>query len=436
MADVEELFGTDGIRGKAGEYPLTKEKITDIAKAVALHFGKEGRGFYLGRDPRESSEWIAETVKEAILRMGRNVDDLGVLSSPSLSFIAAHYGKGRDASIMITASHNPYQDNGIKIFSVDGRKLHDSEERKIEQKIQSKLPEHASSEGFEDDLSDLLDSYIQYVSFPFEDMLKGKRIGLDMANGATVGIADTVLRRAGADVMTIGDAPNGKNINDHCGATDTAQLRKLVLEHKLDAGMALDGDGDRVVLIDARGRELNGDNLLHILALDRGDKTVVATLMSNMGLENVLRDNGIELIRTAVGDRYVLEAMVDKKLGLGGEQSGHIILLDKMPSGDGLLAGMTALAAVQKSGKSLEQWHDDLPLMPQILENIRVTDRAKIDGEKLQQLGAEMTKELQGKGRVLIRPSGTEPLVRVMVEAPDAEELVSSYVARVQAILQ
>jgi phosphoglucosamine mutase len=372
-------------------------------------------------------------VVRAILSTGCNVENLGVVSSPSLSYLVSK--SSAKAAVMITASHNPYQDNGIKIFSADGRKLHDSVERAIEQKIQGELPDHVEQPGEERDVHSSLKGYIDYVAFPFEDTLKGKRIGLDMANGATVGIADTVLRQTGAEVVTIGDKPNGTNINDKCGATDTAQLKRLVLEQKLDTGIALDGDGDRVVLVDNKGRELNGDNLLQILALDRQDKVVVATQMSNMGLENVLRENGVELLRTAVGDRYVLEAMLAKGYKLGGEQSGHIILLDKMPSGDGLLAGLTTLAAAQKSGKSLAEWYDALHLMPQILENIRVEDRSRIDTAKLQALSDEFTKELQGKGRVLLRPSGTEPLVRVMVEAPNAEELVKNYVERVKTIL-
>ncbi len=415
----QNLFGTDGIRGPAGVYPLDSAGVTQIGRAVAAYFTKHGELILVGRDPRESSPMLAKAVIEGLVAGGARVEDVGMLPTPGLAYLTKQ--RGAQAGVMITASHNPYSDNGIKVFTAAGDKLTDEIQAGLNELILSELSDVPGGSSAE--VPDAVQEYRRFLVASAEgNRLNGLKLALDSANGATSGVAAQVFTELGAEVTPLFDRPDGRNINVACGATDTAALQAQVAERQLDGGAAFDGDGDRVMLVDSQGRLLSGDHLLYILAVCGHEPGVVATLMSNQGLETSLQKHDIPLHRTAVGDRYVLEGMAQTGLQLGGEQSGHIILAHYSPTGDGLLAAVRTLVQVQASGKSLADWHDELQLLPQAICNIPLHNKQLLDHPDVEAFIARNSQELQGSGRLNIRASGTEPKLRIMVEAPDAEE--------------
>jgi phosphoglucosamine mutase len=413
-----QLFGTDGIRGPAGTYPLDDAGMLQIGKAVGDYFAMPGETVLVGWDPRESSPKLMEPLVKGLAGMGAEVRKVGVIPTPGLAYLTKQ--QGARAGLIITASHNPYTDNGVKIFTPDGRKLSDKDQAGLNQRIDDQITDRAGGRIIEDP-----DAAKAYEDFLVESA-GGKKfdtlqLAVDMANGATSGVAARAFERLGAKVTTLSDKPDGRNINVECGATDTRALQQAVKSQSLDAGAAFDGDGDRVMLVDAQGRELNGDYILYILAMAGKQKGVVATIMSNQGLETALKEAGIGFSRTAVGDRSVLQGLDDTGFQLGGEQSGHIIISEYAATGDGILAAIRTLAAVLESKESLAEWRDKLQLVPQALVNIAFPDKSLLDREDIQAFIRAQTEDLGAKGRLSIRPSGTEPKVRVMVEAADAE---------------
>jgi phosphoglucosamine mutase len=415
------LFGTDGIRGKAGAYPLDKAGARQVGKAIATYFAQPGQLAVIGRDPRESSSELVTAVIEGLKSMGVSIEDAGILPTPGLAYLTKE--RNAQVGIMITASHNAYTDNGIKAFAPGGKKLSDETEAKLNELIISEIADRHAETSTDQKLP--IDSYEDFlVSSAGDFIFDGLKIAVDCANGATSGVAPGIFEKLGATVTPLFNQPDGRNINEGCGATDTAALQEIVRQQQLDAGVAFDGDGDRVMIVDEQGRQLSGDHLLYILAVTNHYPGVVATLMSNMGLEAALQKHGITLHRTAVGDRYVLEGLEQTRLTLGGEQSGHIILLDQADTGDGLLVAIRVLKQVLSSGKSLAQWYDELApqLLPQQLVNIEVPDKALFERSEVQSFIETKAAELGDSGRLNIRPSGTEPKLRIMVEAADADE--------------
>jgi phosphoglucosamine mutase len=423
-----QLFGTDGIRGPAGTYPLNDEGMLQIGKAAGAYFAKPGDVVLVGWDPRESSETLVASVVEGLMAMGVDVRKVGVIPTPGLAYLIKK--QKAKAGVMITASHNPHTDNGVKIFTPDGRKLPDDAQAGLNELIDHDIPEVGHGSGKVSDDPGAIGTYEDFlVSMGEGASFKDLGIAVDSANGATSGIAARVFTKLGAQVVPLFDKPDGKNINVACGATDTKALQAEVKKQGLAAGAAFDGDGDRVMLVDEKGRELTGDHILYILAVAGKQKGVVATIMSNQGLETALKQHGIGFKRTDVGDRSVLQGMDETGFRLGGEQSGHIIISEHTATGDGILAAAQALAAVISSGKPLSAWYDELTLVPQALVNIPFPNKSLLASPAIKSFIAKQIAELGDKGRLNIRPSGTEPKVRVMVEAPDADERAGTIAA-------
>lgn len=427
-----QFFGTDGIRGQAGVYPLDDAGMVQIGKAVGEYFTMPSETVLVGWDPRESSEGLVVSLVKGLVAMGVDVQKTGVIPTPGLAYATQHQ-KAR-AGVMITASHNPYTDNGVKIFTPDSRKLSDEAQAGINDAIDRDITDRGFGQAKDEPKA--VKAYEDFlVTSGGRASFKGLHIAIDSANGATSGIAARVFYTLGAQVVPLFDKPDGRNINVQCGATDTKALQDTVREQKLNGGVAFDGDGDRVIFVDEKGRELTGDHLLYILAVAGKQKGVAATIMSNQGLETALKPHGIELHRTAVGDRSVLEGMDQTGFKLGGEQSGHIIMSEYSATGDGLLAAIRVLALVAASGKTLAQWHDELVLVPQALVNIALADKSLLERPDIKAFITEQTAELGNTGRLLIRPSGTEPKARVMVEAPDAETRAQKIVRKLQDLI-
>ena len=394
----------------------------------------------VGTDTRRSGDMLVQAVSAGILSRGVNVTFLGVIPTPGVSYLTR--ALKADAGVMISASHNPFIDNGIKFFDSDGQKLSDSAEADLEGLLDSEEALETvtgeavgTAQRYRRDSDDYLSFLLAHAPY-----LDGLRVGLDCANGASYQLAPKVFQKIGARLDVINAHPDGSNINVRCGSTHPEALQLRVREVELDVGVTFDGDADRALLVDKKGRLVSGDHILAICALVRGDKTVVATSMSNLGLEHYLKERGVRLLRTQVGDRYVLEAMRQEGVTLGGEQSGHVLFLDKAPTGDGLLTALQTLAAVRKSGRPLEQWMDEIPVYPQLLKSVRVPAGSKqrlSDHPELQAAVRAAQDELGELGRVNLRPSGTEALMRVMVEGRDrasVERLVQQLVEKVEAI--
>jgi phosphoglucosamine mutase len=445
------LFGTDGVRGVAGD-DLTSRLAMDlaIASAEVLHetgvFGRaraEGRRpvAVVGRDPRTSGEFLESAVVAGLAGVGVDVLRLGVIPTPAVAYLTAE--KSADLGVMLSASHNPAKDNGIKLFARGGFKLPDAVEDEIEAKLgqPGRAVAGAPSGGF-GRVRDDGDSRERYLSHLLASLsahgpdgaarparpLAGLRVVVDCAHGAASEVAPSLLRRAGADVIAIGAEPDGENINDGCGSTHLDALRAAVVDKRADAGIAHDGDADRCLAVDAGGQVIDGDQIMAVLALGlraagrlAGD-TVVATVMSNLGFRLAMKDAGITLVETSVGDRYVLEAMRAGNYVLGGEQSGHIIMLEHATTGDGLLTALHLLAAIAREGTTLADLAEVMTRYPQVLVNVAGVDKTRVAAspEVAAQVAAA-TAELGRSGRVLVRPSGTEPAVRVMVEAIDPD---------------
>ena len=436
----KKLFGTDGIRGVAGQFPLDDKTVATIGRSLVMNLSVElGRAprIIIGRDTRESGPQIETSLARAAIAAGAAVQSAGVITTPGVAYITR--SASFDAGIVISASHNPYQDNGIKVFSPSGRKLADETERKIEAHVAETLDHNLilARDGVEwirDQAAReqaYYETYIDYLATIGAGLnLEGLRIAIDCANGAAWEIAPELFARLGARVEVLSAQPDGRNINEGCGSLHQEGLRRAVIEKGLDLGIAFDGDADRALFVDAGGNLIDGDATLLILAdylKKRGELSgdlVVATVMSNIGLEIALREKGIELIRAQVGDRYVLEELLDRGAKLGGEQSGHIIFPDISLAGDGMITAIELLRAVLASGRSLGNLAAQMTRYPQLLVNIRVRSKPPI--ETLPEVVAEIERverELEGRGRLLVRYSGTENLARVMIEGEDESKV-------------
>ena len=432
---MPRLFGTDGVRGLANE-DLTVELALGLAQAAAVVLGKgrhaDGRRAsgrrptaVVARDPRVSGEFISAAVAAGLASSGVDVYDAGVIPTPAAAFLTADFRA--DFGVMISASHNPAPDNGIKFFAVGGTKLPDIVEDRIELALGAKKLSPTGVEvGFIRRFADAEDRYVVHLLSTLPHRLDGIHVVLDCANGAAAGVSPQVFTDAGATVTVIGAEPNGYNINEGVGSTHLDNLARAVLEHGADVGIAHDGDADRCLAVDHLGNVVDGDQIMAIIALSmkqRGllkDDTLVATVMSNLGLRVAMAENGITVLQTAVGDRYVLEALNEKGLSLGGEQSGHVIMSEYATTGDGILTGMHLLAEMARTGKSLAELASVMTVFPQIMVNVRGVDHHALKTNAV--IAAAVTAaeaELGDTGRVLLRPSGTEPMVRVMVEAAD-----------------
>ena len=442
---MEKLFGTDGMRGEAGRFPLDAPTLRTTGRSLArLLAGRAGRAARLvvGRDTRESGGWIERAFAEGARSAGAVCESAGVITTPGVAFLARSLPA--DAGVVISASHNPFHDNGIKIFAPDGRKLDDATERLIEADIRAEAESATEADaaprvdGNETPRADEASSatlrarYLEYLASEVAAGLRldGLTVVADCANGAASELAPALLERLGARVRAINDAPDGRNINRDCGSLHTEGLRRAVVERGVAVGVAYDGDADRALFVDARGRLVDGDATLWVLACrmkERGrlaGDRVVATVMSNLGLEVALRSRGIELLRTAVGDKYVLEELLRTGATLGGEQSGHIIFPRESLAGDGLVTTLHLLRALRETGRPLAELTEGFVRYPQVLLNVPVREKRPFDEvPEISRRAREVEARLGRRGRLLLRYSGTEPLARVMIEGERQEEI-------------
>jgi len=424
----KKYFGTDGIRGTVGEGSINPAFMLKLGWAVGRVLAKSGSGKVLiGKDTRISGYMFESALEAGLAAAGIDSYLLGPMPTPGIAYLTRTLHA--DAGIVISASHNAYQDNGIKFFSANGTKLSDEIELEIEAELEKEMEcVDSSSLGKAVRVVDAAGRYIEFCksTVPSSLSLKGMKIVVDCAHGATYHIAPNVFNELGAEVVAIGVKPNGLNINHAVGSTQPAALQQAVLEHAADFGIALDGDGDRVIMVDHKGEIVDGDELLYIIARSRLSEgnlpgAVVGTLMSNLGLELALQRDGVEFKRAQVGDRYVMELLNAEGWMLGGESSGHIICLDRTTTGDGIVAALQVVCAIQRTGLTLNELKSGMNKCPQSMENVRVSGKVDIEGSAaIQQAVSEAEAELAGRGRVLLRPSGTEPLIRVMVEGEDA----------------
>ncbi len=423
----KSYFGTDGIRGRVGEYPITAEFVLKLGWAVGRVLQTKGfNKVVVGKDTRISGYMFESALEAGLSAAGVNIALLGPMPTPGIAYLTRTLHAC--AGIVVSASHNPYYDNGIKFFSRDGQKLPDAVEERIEELLGQPL-ETAEPDalGKAERIVDAAGRYIEFCksTIPAYTSLAGIKLVVDCAHGATYHIAPSVFEEMGATVIPLGVAPDGLNINLDCGSTKPAALCATVKEQGADLGIAFDGDGDRVIMVDHRGEILDGDELLFIIARDRlriGARfnAVVGTLMTNLGLEVALRALGLELRRVRVGDRYVMECLLAENLILGGESSGHIICLDRTTTGDGIISALQVLSAMLRSGKSLHDLKAGMSKCPQTLINVSVAGHAKLQRAPIQEAIRAVENQLGDNGRVLLRSSGTEPVVRVMVEGMDA----------------
>ena len=441
---MRKYFGTDGIRGIAGE-SLTADLSFKVGKALGklLTEKKEHPKVIIGRDTRISCDMIEQALTAGLTSTGVNVMTVGTIPTPAIAYLTKTIET--DSGIMISASHNPYQDNGIKIFGPDGFKLTDDQELEIEHLIDN--TDEIKNASFEKigklySGNELTQKYVQHIKQSISGDLSGIKIALDCANGATTGVAPFIFGDLEADIETIGCKPNGININDNVGSTKIDTIANFVKENNVDVGFAFDGDGDRVLAVDSKGNIVDGDKIMFILAKhlkEQGelkDNMVVSTVMSNIGFYKAIEENGLQSVKTAVGDRYVVEEMRNNDYSLGGEQSGHIILMNYATTGDGILTAVKLANIIKTSGKSLEELTGEVSIYPQKLVNIKVIDKksAMEDIEILAEC-EKVEKELEGNGRILLRASGTENLIRVMVEA-SSDELTDKYCEQVAKIVR
>ena len=435
---MKKLFGTDGVRGVANIYPMTSEIAMQIGRAIAFIVKNQVKGntIVIGKDTRLSGYMIENALASGICSMGVNVQLVGPLPTPGIAFITT--SMRADAGVVISASHNPFQDNGIKIFSADGYKLPDAMEAEIEDLIFSQkmaaLRPVADEVGRATRIEDAAGRYIVSLknTFPKNYVLDDFHIVLDCAHGATYRVAPHVFSELGARVTTIGATPDGKNINHECGALHPEVMAAKVKQLGADIGLALDGDGDRLIVCDEHGTIVDGDHIMAICANDLmhrrklKKKTLVATVMSNMGLEQAMTAMGGQMVRTQVGDRYVVETMRAKGYNFGGEQSGHLVFLDHNTTGDGTLAGLQLLAIMIKKNKPLSELATIMSTYPQVLENVRMA--SKIAPEQIPGFSEALNRaeqKLGNRGRILVRASGTEPVIRVMTEGEDEQEIAA-----------
>jgi phosphoglucosamine mutase len=429
-----KYFGTDGVRGKVGEFPITPEFVMHLGYAAGKvlaaadwHLAQgENPAVLIGKDTRISGYLLESALQAGLIAAGVDVYLAGPVPTPAVAHLTR--ALRLQAGIVISASHNPFEDNGIKFFSGTGEKLPDDIERAIEAGLDSPIVTMPSARlGKARRIDDAAGRYIEFCksSFPYELDLRGLKLVVDCAHGAAYHIARNVFHELGADVVAIGVAPDGKNINDGYGATAPANLQKAVKEHHADLGIALDGDGDRLIMADAEGKLYDGDQLLYVIARHRQSRGimkggVIGTLMTNLAFEHAMKRMNIPFARAKVGDRYVMELLQQKGWQLGGENSGHIISLDKHSTGDGIISALQVLHALRAANETLEQAAHDLVMYPQVLINVRVEKAGTLlENAQVKAAVADAERSLDGKGRVLLRPSGTEPLLRVMVEGED-----------------
>jgi phosphoglucosamine mutase len=435
---MKALFGTDGIRGEAGRFPLDPATINTIAYSLAHYLATTKQSspvIIIGRDTRESGEWIEQSLIGGANLAGAECHSAGVITTPGVAFLTKRLGA--DAGVVISASHNPYNDNGIKIFSPTGRKLDDSVEQLIEADVHKQSRTHAPAEVRQSDstLGDEASLQQRYLDFLVNEIgqgltLYGMKVVVDCANGASSSLAPELFKGLGAKVVTINCEPNGRNINLNCGSLHIESLQAAVKTEKANFGVAFDGDADRSLFVDEKGSYVDGDATLWVLANQLRNSgrlkldTVVATVMSNIGLEIAFRNIGISLVRTDVGDKYVLEELLRSGASLGGEQSGHIIMPDLSLAGDGMITALSLARALKETGKPLSELTAGFKQFPQVLVNVRVRERTKFaDMPPVQSVVQQVERSLANKGRLLLRYSGTEPLARVMIEGEKQEEI-------------
>ncbi len=444
---TRKLFGTDGVRGRANSYPMTAEVALKLGAAAGRFFRRDGSAAHrvvIGKDTRLSGYMLENALTAGLTSTGMNVLLLGPVPTPAVGYLTR--SMRADVGVMISASHNPHQDNGIKFFGPDGFKLSDAAEAEIEAMLDEEIvlakPENI---GRAKRIEDGRGRYQEFVktSFPAGVRLDGLKVVIDCANGAAYKAAPEVLWELGAEVIPVGVTPNGTNINDRVGSTHTVTAAEAVVMHGAHVGICLDGDADRVMILDAMGRVADGDQIMALFAARWAEEnrlkgnTLVATVMSNLGLERFLNGRGLRLERTNVGDRYVVEAMRRGGWNLGGEQSGHIVMTDYATTGDGLIAGLQFLAEMVRTGKSAADLSRSFETVPQMLKNVRfAAGKAPLDADAVKAVIRANTDRIKGKGRILIRTSGTEPLIRVMAECEDEamlHEVVEQIVGAVEA---
>ena len=426
------LFGTDGVRGKAGEFPLDRPTVRRLGAAVvrALPHGTTSSRILVGRDTRESGSWIEAELAHGAAGEGATVTSAGVVPTPAVAYLTR--SAGYDLGIVISASHNPFEDNGIKMFSGRGEKFAEDVERHVEAIIADSSWRAADGECSDVTATQSVEPYLQHLRIVFPEVaaLGPFKLAIDCANGATTPVAPQLFMGLGVEMVVVGDEPDGHNINLQCGSTHPELLSRTVVERECDMGVAFDGDGDRAIFVDHRGNVINGDAVLLMCGrqLQRESRlvgnAVVATVMSNIGLEIAFRESGIEMVRTAVGDKYVMEEMIKRGATLGGEQSGHVIFSDYLYTGDGLCTALNVLRTVAMTGRSLADLASDLTNYPQVLLNVRVRER--VDLQTVPAIAAAIATveaRVAGHGRLLVRYSGTEPLLRVMLEGRNDEEI-------------
>ena len=442
---ARQYFGTDGIRGRTNAGVMTAEVAMKVGQAAGTHFlrGSHRHRVVIGKDTRLSGYMLESALVAGFTSVGMDVVLLGPMPTPAVALLTREMRA--DVGVMISASHNQYEDNGIKLFGPDGFKLSDEDELAIEAMIAAKQPLAPSPDiGRARRIDDARGRYIHAVkaSLPDNVRLDGLKIVVDCAHGAAYQVAPSAMWELGAEVVAIGVTPNGKNINDGVGSTSLAALKEAVASEGADIGIALDGDADRLIVVDERGQTVDGDQLMALIGsrlaaqgqLKGGG--VVATVMSNLGLERFLQGQGLELVRANVGDRYVLEAMKAGGYNLGGEQSGHMILLDHATTGDGTIAALQVLGALVQSGKKASELLHLFDPVPQLLRNVRFSGGKPLEDAKVKAVIADAEAQLAGRGRLVIRPSGTEPVIRVMAEGDDAAEVESVVAAICDAVAQ
>ena len=443
-----KFFGTDGIRGRVGVHPITPQFVMTLGYAAgkvlakAEHTQNERPGVLIGKDTRISGYMLESALEAGLIAAGIDVYLAGPIPTPAVAYLTR--ALRLQAGVVISASHNPFEDNGIKFFSGGGTKLPDEVETAIEAELGNAMQTNPSENlGKARRIDDAAGRYIEFCksTFPADMNLRGLKIVVDSAHGATYHIARHVFHELGADVITIGADPNGKNINDGYGATKPLNLQKAVVEHKADIGIALDGDGDRLIMVDAAGKLYDGDQLLYVIAKHRQAQGVlkggvVGTQMTNLAFEHAMQKFGIPFARAKVGDRYVLELMQEKKWQLGGENSGHIICLDKHSTGDGIVSALQVLHALRMKKQTLAEAAGDLHMYPQVLINVKMAKKEDLSNHPQVKHAVDTAEVmLNGKGRVLLRPSGTEPLLRVMVEGEDGVQ-VKMWAERIAGVVK
>ncbi len=424
---TRKYFGTDGVRGRVGDEVINPQFIMKLGWAAGRVLAREGRRkVVIGKDTRISGYMFESALQAGLSAAGINISLLGPMPTPAIAYLTRTLHAA--AGIVISASHNPYYDNGIKFFSADGTKLPDDMEHAIERELDKPMSVVDSAElGKASRVIDARGRYIEFCKSTIPSVMEFRdlKVVVDCSHGATYHVAPSVFKELGAEVIAIGVSPDGLNINEKCGSTSPKLLQEKVLQHEADVGIAFDGDGDRVIMVDNRGEVVDGDELLFIIAQSRQahgalSGGVVGTLMSNLGLEQALAEHDIPFVRAKVGDRYVLETLRERGWMLGGESSGHLICLDRTSTGDGVVAALQVLAAMMDSGRGLHELKSGMRKYPQVLRNVRLPRKMDIQGiPAIEQAVKKVEQTLGDKGRVLLRPSGTEPLVRVMVEGAD-----------------